>query len=526
MNANVFLRDSLIGAANIPQYDNEIFGGEAWLDLNYAIKGYDFSMRFDMFNNSNLLNPNSSYTDQGIGRWHVAKQLNNLNLKVGHIYDQIGSGTIFRAYEERAQLIDNALYGLRLNYAFNDNWSLKGIAGKQRFLFEQREGTIKAINLDGYLSLSDSTAFTIAPGIGFVNRTYADETMDKVVSILTGYQDVDRFKPEYNVYLGSVYNTLSLSKVSWYVEASVKSSDVFFDPTSERTLPDFSTVFGKFERDKGTILYTSLSYAGGGLGLTLEAKRTENFNFKTDPTLALINGIINYLPAMSRQNTYRLTTRYQPATQDLSEQAFQMDAKYKISKSAAVSVNGSYINDLDGNKLYRELYTDVTLKKSRKYQLIAGVQLQEYNQEIYEVKPDAPIVQTITPFIDYLHKISRKKSLRLELQYLLIGDDEKKGGKQDYGNWAFGLLEYSIAPHWSFTASDMFNVSPGVNSPKDEDGEKLGLHYPRFDIYFTQKNNRYSLSYVKQVEGIICSGGVCRLEPAFSGFKFGISSNF
>ena len=35
-SANFFIRDSLIGAANIPQYDNELFGAQSWLDLGYT----------------------------------------------------------------------------------------------------------------------------------------------------------------------------------------------------------------------------------------------------------------------------------------------------------------------------------------------------------------------------------------------------------------------------------------------------------------------------------------------------------
>jgi hypothetical protein len=29
--------------------------------------------------------------------------------------------------------------------------------------------------------------------------------------------------------------------------------------------------------------------------------------------------------------------------------------------------------------------------------------------------------------------------------------------KQDYGSWVYGLAELSIAPHWSFVVSDMYN---------------------------------------------------------------------
>jgi len=104
--------------------------------------------------------------------------------------------------------------------------------------------------------------------------------------------------------------------------------------------------------------------------------------------------------------------------------------------------------------------------------------------------------------------------------------DTKADAKQDYGDWIFGLVEYSVAPKWTFTASNMYNVNPGKNSPEDSNGEKKDIHFPRFDVYYTNKANRFSLSYVKQVEGIVCAGGVCRLEPAFSGVKFTVNSSF
>jgi hypothetical protein len=98
--------------------------------------------------------------------------------------------------------------------------------------------------------------------------------------------------------------------------------------------------------------------------------------------------------------------------------------------------------------------------------------------------------------------------------------------KNDYGDWVFGLLEFTMAPHWTFTLSDMYNLGPGKLSPTDSEGEKAQIHYPRVDIFYTQKSNRYSLSYVKQVEGVVCSGGICRLEPAFSGVRMSITSTF
>jgi hypothetical protein len=52
------------------------------------------------------------------------------------------------------------------------------------------------------------------------------------------------------------------------------------------------------------------------------------------------------------------------------------------------------------------------------------------------------------------------------------------------------------------------------------------LHLPLLAAVFTQNDNRFSLSYTRQLAGIVCTGGVCRFEPAFSGIKFQIISTF
>jgi hypothetical protein len=117
-NQNFYRRDSAIGAANNPLYDNRLSGGEGWLNLNYNNSEYGLSsqVRLDIFNNSNLHNPVSPYSAQGIGFWNVSKQFEKLTVTGGYFYDQFGSGIVFRAYEDRGLGIDNAIYGLQLKY--------------------------------------------------------------------------------------------------------------------------------------------------------------------------------------------------------------------------------------------------------------------------------------------------------------------------------------------------------------------------------------------------------------------------
>ena len=521
-NYNVFIRDSLIGATNTPQYDEQLTGGEAWLNLNYSIKGLNLGLRFDMFNNSNLLNPTGSYTGQGIGRWFINKKINKFNVEVGYIYDQIGSGIIYRAWESRPLLIDNALLGGKISYDINDNWTIKAFSGKQKFLFGQNPGIIKGASVEGFLALgNEESPISLSPGIGFVNRTLEEETMDLIIDNVESYLPDEQIKPVYNVYLFSAYNTLSYKSLTWYLEGAYKSEEAFFDSTEPRTETTGVITFGKFKKEAGSVLYTSLSFAKGKLGITIEGKRTNNFNFRSDPNLTLNRGLINYIPPMNRFNTYRLTARYAPATQDLSEQAFQADIRYRLNKKVSFLANFSNITDLsdDKNLLYREILGEVAYKYKRAWQLTGGLQLQKYNQQVYEVKPNVPLVSTVTPYLDFLYKFSRKKSIRIETQYMATD--------QDFGSWFFALAEYGIAPHWIFEASIMYNISPSDKSPKDPDtGESLNIVYPTLGVVYVNKANRFQLRYVKQVEGIVCSGGICRLEPAFSGVKFSVTSNF
>ncbi|MEM1321971.1 MAG: DUF6029 family protein [Bacteroidota bacterium] len=529
---NFFIRDERIGAANTPQYDHQLTGVDAWLQLNYSNWGFDIGVRFDLFNNSNLLNPQGSYNEQGIGRWFIRKKVNKLDISVGYLYDQIGSGIIFRAYEQRPLLIDNSLYGLRLNYDITDFLQVKALAGRQKQQFDLYESNIKAINFDAFFSGGGGDkgkSWSLAPGIGVLNRTLADNAMNVVVSTVNTYTVQDTFTPNYNTYAFSVYNTASYGDFSWYAEGAFKTEDALNDPFGEFRLDGGGTQVGdKFINETGTVLYSSVSYANkdNGIGITLEAKRTEFFSLRTRPDVLLNRGIINFLPPMNRVNTYRLLSRYSPAVQELGEMAYQADIRYSPTRKLSFNLNLSNIEDLNGQRLYREIYFETSYKYKRKWQILGGIQFLNYNQEIYEVKPDVPIVETITPYVDFLYKFSRKKAIRFEFQYMLTGDDEKAGFKQDYGDWAFGLVEFTLAPHWAFTLSDMYNINPGVNSPVDGEGGREAVHYPRADIFYTHKANRFSFSYVKQVEGIVCAGGVCRLEPAFSGFKLGINSTF
>lgn len=502
--ANFFVRDSSIGAANTPQYDRQKFGTTSWVTLNYRNWGFDIGLRFDAFNNSNIIDPLDSYTALGIGRWHVRKAVGKLDITAGYIYDQIGTGAIFRAYENRMLAIDNALVGARFIYNINTNWSVKGFAGKQKkvekqpSLSENYQPIIAGAAVDGFVQLADEFSWVL--GAGVVRRTLDDETMNTIVQDISSYVPADKFIPKYTTYVYGGHSRLTYKNFEWFGEAAFKTAEAV---NVQRT-------DGVLENRAGSNLLTSLAYSQKGLSIMGTYKRTDHFIFRTSPLQILNRGQIAFLPSMARQNTYRLTARYNAATQELGEQAQQLDIMYSPTRKLQFLLNVSNIQKLDNTLLYREMFVEALYKYKNKWKLSGGLQLQLYNQEVMLVKPGKPNLKAIVPFGEFNYKINNTMSFRIEASYMHT--------EEDYGSWAYGLVELNIAPHWSFSVSDMVNVVPKFYS-------KINHFYAAL-VSYTVESTMLGLSYVRQVEGIVCTGGVCRYEPAFNGAKVMINSRF
>lgn len=502
--ANFFIRDSSIGAANTPQYDRQKFGSTTWVTLNYRNWGFDIGLRFDAFNNSNLVDPLDSYTAVGIGRWHLAKSVGKLDVKVGYIYDQIGTGTIFRAYENRALAIDNALVGARFQYQFTPNFYVKMFGGKQKKvekqpnLSETYAPIIAGGAAENFAQISDN--ISMVTGAAVVRRTLDDATMNVLVQDISSYVPEDKFIPKYTTYVFGAYNTLSINNFTWYAEGAYKTHEAINSLRTDGVLEDRA----------GYTALTSLAYSQKGFALQGAYKRTDHFAFRTSPLQILNRGQIAFLAPMARQNTYRLSSRYNAATQEIGEQAVQFEAMYSYKRKLQFLFNFSNITKLDNSPLYREFYFEASYKKGSKWKTIAGFQMQQYNQEVYEFKPNAPIVRTYIPFAEFNYSIDDTKSFRIEAQYMHCG--------QDYGSWLYGLFEFNIAPKWSFSITDMINVVP-----KKYDRVK---HFYTALVSYTEGSMMFAASYVKQVEGIVCTGGVCRYEPAFNGVRLNIQARF
>lgn len=497
LNYNFFQRDSSIGAAGNQLYDNFLSGGEAWLGLRYSNYGYTGYIRMDVFNNSNLRNPTQAYSGFGIGAWNISKEYKGLTVTGGYIYDQIGAGNIFRAYEDRGLNIDNALEGLKLDYRLSDNVSIKGFTGQQKNIFDRYKPIITGLSSEGFWDLGKGVFIT--PGVGIVNRTLDKESMDFIVNNVNNMPDADKFIPKYNMYAFTAYNTMMAGDFTWYLEGSYKTND------------QISDYIGDLIYRSGNVVFSTLSYARKGLSVTLTGKRTENFVMRTSPNQTQLEGIINYQPLVAPMRTQRVIARYSPASQDLSEMSFSGTIMATPNDEYDFNATYTHINTLDGQKLYREVWAEADIRKVENAHINVGLQYLQYNIAYYQFHPGEPMVNAITPFAEVTYRFSPKRSLIVETQYM--------HSKQDYGSWLYLGAELSFAPNWSFAVSDMYNIKPANPNNPDK-------HYYNIFTSYTKGANRFTLAYAKQVDGINCTGGVCRYEPAFSGLKLNITSTF
>jgi hypothetical protein len=518
-NFSVFVLDSSIGAYESPQYTSQISSAEAWLFTNYQLKGFNVSARYDLFNNSNLLNPTGTFSGHGLGFWQIKKSIDKLTITAGSFYDQFGSGIVFRAYENRLIGIDYAVEGVHAKYQINNDFFVKAFTGNQKGSGAQgnRFGTtgeiVKGVNSERIYRLKNEKGILMLGASAF-NRTLTQSSMNDLITEITGYDSVShRFAPKYNSYAVNGYFNLTLKDVSLSFEHNRKAKEAVRVPE------------GRLQLLPGTINYATLSYSKkklgkkkkSGFGFNAQYRRIENFQLRTNPNDLLLDGLLTYQPSLTRQASYRLLARYNAPAQDYGEEGFQASLVWTIKKGKTLYLNYSNVKKLNGEQLYREYFFNYEHKFSKVFKGKIGLQSIFYNQQIYESRDTSyKDVETITPFFELTYKLSRRNSLRMETQYLIT--------EQDLGSFVNAILELNMSPRYSFSISDMVNVSPVRQ--KDAKVTDDVVHYwsvfGKYNIHTTS----FTLAYVRQVAGVNCTGGICRIEPAFSGVRFTLTTNF
>jgi hypothetical protein len=512
LNMQSYQEDELIGA----NAADEIILNNAYLNINYTKGDFAAGLRYESYLNA-LMDFDDDYKGNGIPFRYAAYTIDGLEVTVGNYYEQVGSGLIFRSYENKGLGADNAMDGIRLKYSAIKGIYLKSFIGKSRTYFTYSEGIIRGadaeININEALNLESKTRIII--GQGLVSRFQADIN--------------PKFKLPQNV--AAYSSRLNIINGGWNYsgEYAIKLNDPVGSLTTEGN-----------NYANGNALMSSLTYSKRGFGIIAEMHRVDHMEFRSERA-GEKQYIINYIPTLTKQHTYTLLALYPSATQTEGEFGTQIDVFYKIKKGSLLggkygtkiifnfsrinALNGgsSYLNDnrehnpmfisVKGEELYyKDINIEVYKKINKKIRATGVIAKQSYNKDVLEGKTPGTygIVESTIAIADISYKIKKGHTVRIELQELLADGGE--------GSWSMGLAEYTISPHWFFAVQDMYNWGNNIVSKQ--------LHYVNINLGYLKGANRIEIGYGKKRAGIFCVGGVCKEVPSSNGFSLAISSSF
>ena len=272
-------------------------------------------------------------------------------------------------------------------------------------------------------------------------------------------------------------------------------------------------------------------------------KYVDNMSFRSDRDQTLNAAMINYMPALTKYQTYLLATYYPYATQPNGEIATQGEIQYKAKKGSRlggkygmeIALNGSMAFGTDttilssqndtrqyhysinpyklGQQYFHDFNIEINKKFSKKVKATFLYCNQFYNKNIIienSTSNEFANIKTNIFVSDFTFKYKPTSSIRVEGQLMQT--------KQDKGSWAEGMVEWWPTSNFYAALVDQYNYG---NAEK-----YLRIHYYLVNIGFIHDATRISLSYGKQRAGVFCVGGVCRNVPASDGLSMTISTSF
>ena len=531
--------DMLVPTGKQADGSHEDFRTNTYVDLALQSKYVDAGARFEYLEHP-LPGFEKDFKGWGVPFFYVKGKLNKAELTLGNFYDQFGSGFIFRTYEERSLGIDNSILGARLVVNPFSGVRLKALSGKQRRYWAHNDAWVSGadleLSLDEWFHALQQSGTYLTLGGSWVNKH--EKADDDLLMVDASH----RLNLPENVNAWDARVNLNKGPFNILAEYAQKTQDPSFDN-------------GYIYR-KGYVAMLSGSYSRKGMSVLLQAKRSDNFSFRSRRSMTGTSSMINHLPAFTEDQTYALAALYPYATHPAGEWAYQAQLGYTFRRHTALGgkygtqlkINFSHVHGIDqsehglllnseplstgqlqpvtnvptyhtgvgtkgygssfwkwgGGTYYQDIDVQLDKRITRDFKMHLMYMNQFYNKTV--VEGEGGMIHSNIFIADLLFNLSRDTKLRTELQYLTTADDD--------ADWAFALAELSVAPHWMFTVSDEYNC--GVTN----------AHYWQTYVTYNLGAHRFQLGWGRTRAGYNCSGGVCRYVPESKGFTLSYNYNF
>lgn len=508
----------------IPENDDKIgsttddgkFNTNTYLDLWLQGERFSAGARFEYLDHP-LPGFEPGFKGWGVPYFYAkGEPVKGLELTAGDFYEQFGSGLIFRAYEDRALGIDNAVRGGRVRWTSVEGLTLKALGGVQRRYWHWDTGSwITGADVEGDISRwwprMRESGWGWKLGAGWILHREDDH------DIIVPGKDLRLNLPR-TVNALDARTRLSYKSFALYGEFAWKGQDPSFD--------------NGYTYKHGNAAMLSLSWMKSGKSVMIQARRADNMVFRQDRTISGNSGFINNLAPFTTQHSYTLPSLYPYATQLAGEWAYQAEAAINFKRGTAMGgrygtrfrLNASLSYSLPrpdksmpmgsdgvscpffeaGKLLYRDINVMMEKRLTKPFTLTLMYMNQFFDKAAIQGEGDK--VNANIFVAEGRWTITPRTILRGELQYLTTNDDE--------GDWLYAMAELTLTPHWSFAVSDLWNCG------------ETKIHYYQAGVTGSYGANRFNVSYGRTRAGYNCSGGVCRWVPATRGLTLSYNYSF
>ena len=484
-NSIGYINDSGLGAV-IP---DDRFGSNNYLKMDYNAGNFSAGMQLEGylpalygFEIGQQADPKKLFLASKYIRWSSER----LSIHLGDIYDQFGNGLIFRSYEDRNLGFNNSLEGIQLAYSFTDWLSLRGMYGRPRLYTDYLDSWVRGADLN----LSISGIFG-----------WKQLLLDLEGAFVSRYEDLGTDLNNVNLFSASA--NFAWKGLTLKGEYALKSQDF--------------AAFSEAEAHRGAAIYAEAIYSRKAFSGSATFRIIDHMGTMLSLQGTGTGNTLNYLPSLTRQYHYMLPNLNPYQVNVVGEAAGQLDLFYTLrskssrskywvfhaNASTAWTISGKQSADGLKRMMWGDVNADAECHWGRNLKTTFLYSRQQWNPSLGYV--DGDYVSNI--FVaDVQYKFSRRHALRGEMQYLQSKDYE--------GDWVAGLLEMTIAPHWNIYVSDMYNA--GLTHQ----------HYYTAGASWSKGATRIQLSYGRNRAGYVCSGGVCRYTPAYTGLNLMLTSSF
>ncbi len=425
-----------------------------WFDFIWSSGLYNVGLRYEAHQPDDW-----GKTYQALSYRYFQLSSESFELTVGNYYEMFGHGLILRSYENRDLRLDNNLEGIKASIE-RDHFGLTLLGGTPRGGYERVDNPLHAA--DGKLTILEGMTL----GGTYLRTTITD----------FGFVQL------YGGNLGITFPHLD-----------------FYGEYARKDNPS-----GEFAEEDGDGVYLASNFYYPGLGLSLEYKDYDRFNFT--------HGEVTYNnpPSLTKEHLYTLLNRHAYILNLDDEKGFQAQAVSTPHDNLSLLANYSYTTDHQDHLIFSEIYAEAEYDYKSLSTVKAGFGRMENRRE--EGSP-----YYLAPVIDFTYYLSTENSLAFVLEHLFTS---KYDGDLTYYDQIISLT-FSHSPVFSLTLTQERTAEWKTRVWSG----KKNWFITTLDWTMSERHT-FSLSIGSRRAGKVCAGGVCTDRPALDGGEIKLWSRF